>query len=151
MTTAAITGIHHVKFPVSDLATSRSWYERVLGLQVHLEFEDDDGVVRGVAGSVPGMGELGLALRENPEAARGFAGFDPVSFGIADKAAADAWAARLDELGIEHSPVIDATAGWIVSFHDPDGIEIRLYSFAMHGRDQTGRPGYGRPVRVRTG
>jgi len=144
-----ITGIHHVKFPVSDLAASRAWYERVLGFQVTLEFEDEDGVVRGVAGSVPGLGDAGLALRQNPEAAKGFAGFDPVSFGIADREAAEAWAARLDSLGIDHSPVIDATIGWIISFHDPDGTQIRLYSFAMHGIDQTGRPGYGRPVRVR--
>ena len=149
MSEPAITGIHHVKFPVSDLAASRAWYERVLGFQVTLEFEDEDGVVRGVAGSVPGLGDAGLALRQNPEAAKGFAGFDPVSFGIADREAAEAWAARLDSLGIDHSPVIDATIGWIISFHDPDGTQIRLYSFAMHGIDQTGRPGYGRPVRVR--
>jgi catechol 2,3-dioxygenase-like lactoylglutathione lyase family enzyme len=139
-----------VKFPVSDLATSRAWYERVLGFQVTSEFEDEDGIVRGVAGSAPGLGDAGLALRQNPEAAKGFAGFDPVSFGIADRAAADAWAAWLDSQGVNHSPVIDATVGWIISFHDPDGLEIRLYSFEMHGIDQTGRPGYGQPVRVRT-
>ncbi|HEX4722509.1 MAG TPA: VOC family protein [Pseudonocardiaceae bacterium] len=142
----AITGIHHVKFPVSDLATSIAWYQRVFGFEVEVEFPDEEGVVRGVAGTCPGLGDAGLALRENPVAAKGFAGFDPISFGIADKAAAEAWAARLDELGIAHSPVVDATIGWIVGFHDPDGIEIRLYSFAAHGRDQRGRPGYGQLV-----
>jgi catechol 2,3-dioxygenase-like lactoylglutathione lyase family enzyme len=151
MTEAAITGIHHVKFPVSDLATSIDWYEKVFGFRVEIEFPDEDGVVRGVAGTAPGLGDSGLALRENAEAARGFAGFDPISFGIADKAAAQAWATRLDELGVAHSPVIDATIGWIVSFHDPDGTEIRLYSFAAHGMDQSGRPGYGRPQSVRIG
>ena len=146
----AITGIHHIKFPVSDLAASRAWYERVLGFIVTLEFEDeDDGVVRGVAGTVPGLGDAGLALRENPSAAKGYAGFDPVSFGIADRAAAESWAAHLDSLGIDHSPVIEATIGWIVSFHDPDGLEIRLYSFALHGIDKSTTPGHGRPTRVR--
>jgi len=149
MNKPALTGIHHVKFPVSDLATSRAWYERVLGFVVTLEFEDEDGVVRGVAGSAPGLGAVDIALRENPQAAKGFAGFDPVSFGIADREAADAWAAWLDSVGVDHSPVIDATVGWIVSFHDPDGTEIKLYSFATHDIDQSGRPGYGRPVRVR--
>jgi len=139
-----------VKFPVSDLAASRAWYERVFGFRVTMEFPDEDGVVRGVAGVVPGLGDTDLALRENPEAAHGFAGFDPVSFGIADRAAADAWVARLDELSVEHSRVIDATIGWIVSFHDPDGTEIRLYSFSPHRIDQSGRPGYGRPASVPT-
>ncbi len=60
MNRPAITGIHHLKFPVSDLPVSLAWYERVLGFQVDFEFPDDDGVVRGVAG------------------------FDPVCFAIAD-------------------------------------------------------------------
>jgi catechol 2,3-dioxygenase-like lactoylglutathione lyase family enzyme len=149
MTEAAINGIHHIKFPVSDLARSIAWYERVFGFKVEMEFPDEAGVVRGAAGTIPGLGDAGFALRENPEAAKGFAGFDAVSFGIADKAAAEAWVAKLDGLGIEHSPVIEATIGWIVSLRDPDGIEIRLYSFAAHGLDQRGRPGYGRPAQAR--
>ena len=28
---AAISGFHHVKLPVADLARSRDWYARVLG------------------------------------------------------------------------------------------------------------------------
>jgi catechol 2,3-dioxygenase-like lactoylglutathione lyase family enzyme len=142
-----LVGIHHVKFPVTDLARSRGWYERVFGLRPVLEFRDDhDGVVRGVSYDVPGVPGVNLALRENPVAARGIAGFDPVSFAIADRAAAEAWVARLDELGIGHSPVIDATIGWLVVFHDPDGTAIHLYTMESHGLDPVGRPHTGRPV-----
>jgi catechol 2,3-dioxygenase-like lactoylglutathione lyase family enzyme len=146
MADAALVGIHHLKLPVSDLSRSLSWYQKVLGFTVDLEFPDDDGVVRGVAGSIPGVDGTGFALRENPDAARGFTGFDPIAFAIADEAAAHSWVARLDELGIEHSPVIEATIGWIVSFHDPDGTELRLYSFARHGNDHSDHPGSGRPA-----
>jgi catechol 2,3-dioxygenase-like lactoylglutathione lyase family enzyme len=125
----ALDGIHHLKIPVSDLATSRRWYERALGLDVNREFKDEhDGVVRGVAGDVPGLGNLGLALRESPEAARGFSGFDPFAFAVADRRAIEAWVEHLDAEGIEHSPIIEAQIGWIVVFHDPDGLELRLYS-----------------------
>ncbi|WP_410637970.1 VOC family protein [Amycolatopsis sp. lyj-346] len=123
--TAKIEGFHHVKFPVRDLARSREWYERVLGLDVTHEFPDDDGVVRGVAGSVDGVP---VALRVQQKAAAGLAGFDPVCFAIADRAAAEAWIARLDELGVEHPPIVEATTGWMVRVNDPDGTEIRLYS-----------------------
>lgn len=148
MNVPPLDGVHHVKFPVSDLKASTAWYERVLGFRVEIEFADEDGTVRGVAGSAPGLGNVGLALRENPEVAKGISGYDPVSFGIADRAAADAWVAWLDELGVDHSPVIEASIGWIVNFYDPDGTNIRLYSFAAHGVDHTGQPGYGRPVRI---
>ncbi|MGW3997181.1 VOC family protein [Amycolatopsis sp. NPDC004772] len=143
--TAKIEGFHHVKFPVSDLARSRAWYERVLGLDVTHEFPDADGVVRGVAGSVDGVP---VALRVQGTAAAGLAGFDPVCFSIADRAAAEAWLARLDELGVEHPPLIEATTGWMVRFNDPDGTEIRLYSVSKDDRaDHTGERGYAQPVR----
>lgn len=120
------------------------WYRRVFDFVVEYEFPDEHGVVRGVAGKVPGLGECGFALRENPEKAEGLRGFDPVCFAIADQAAAHAWAAKLDDLGIEHSPVIEATIGWIVSFHDPDGTEMRLYSWEGPVQDHVGEPGYPR-------
>jgi catechol 2,3-dioxygenase-like lactoylglutathione lyase family enzyme len=133
-----LDGIHHLKIPVSDLATSRRWYERVLGLAVGREFADEhDGVVRGVAGEVPGLGNLGLALRENPEAARGFSGFDPIAFAVADRRALGTWVDHLDDEGIKHSPVIEALIGWIVAFHDPDGLELRLYSRVLDRPEPT--------------
>src|SRR3954452_14439840 len=45
---AAVDGFHHVKLPVSDLARTRDWYERVLGFAVDIEFVED-GVVTGLA------------------------------------------------------------------------------------------------------
>jgi catechol 2,3-dioxygenase-like lactoylglutathione lyase family enzyme len=57
------TGVHHIKLPVSDLARSREWYERVLGYTVEREFPDGDGVVHGVGGRLPGAG-VPVALRQ---------------------------------------------------------------------------------------
>jgi catechol 2,3-dioxygenase-like lactoylglutathione lyase family enzyme len=63
MANVTFTGIHHIKLPVSDLARSREWYERVLAYTVDREFPDDDGVVRGVGGRMPGTG-VPVALRQ---------------------------------------------------------------------------------------
>ncbi len=124
--------IHHLKFPVSDLARSRAWYERVFGLAVELEFHDTDGAVRGIAYRLPGC-ETKVALRENPEVARGLAGFQPVAFAVTDRAALEAWADWLDALGVEHGPVQEASVGWVLIVQDPDGIELHLYSWQEHG------------------
>lgn len=142
----ALQGIFAVKLPVHDVARSRAWYERVFGFEPDMEFPDDDGVVRGVAGRLPGVEGTRFALRESPTHARGVAGFNLVNLAVEDKSDVEAWATRLGELGIEHSPVIDATVGWIVVLHDPNGIEVHLYSREHHGIDQAGRPGYGRPI-----
>jgi hypothetical protein len=47
--------------------------------------------------------------------------------------------------GIPHDVVPD-TLGMVVVFHDPDGLEIHLYSQERHGLDMSGKAGYGRPV-----
>jgi len=141
-----LAGIHHVKLPVTDLDRSRDWYGRVLGFKVTYEFPDADGVVRGVAGEVPGLGDSMLCLRVNSPAAQGCQGFDPVSFAVRDRVGVEAWAAHLDTLGVPHSPVIEASIGWLLVFNDPDGLDLHLYSWAAHGADHEGAPGYGRPV-----
>ncbi|WP_280466539.1 hypothetical protein [Nocardia cyriacigeorgica] len=41
---------------------------------------------------------------------------------------------------------MDASVGWILVFHDPDGLEIHMYTWAEHGIDQSGRPGYGTAI-----
>lgn len=146
MGSATLQGIFAVKLPVSDLQRSRAWYERVFGFEAEMEFPDEDDVVRGVAGRLPGVSDTALALREDPAAARGVAGFNLLNLAVADRAHVEAWAARLDELGVEHSPVIEASIGWIIVLHDPDGIELHLYSRERHGVPTAGRPGYGRPV-----
>ena len=36
-----ISGVHHIKLPVSDVGRSRAWYERVLGFELLMDFVED--------------------------------------------------------------------------------------------------------------
>jgi hypothetical protein len=69
-----------------------------------------------------------------------------VSFAIADRAAAEAWVAHFDALGVEHSGIRTATRGWVVDVYDPDGLTVRLYSTGDDAEDHTNEPGYARTV-----
>ena len=124
---AEITGIHHVKLAVSDLARSRRWYAELLGLETIHEFTEA-GRVRGVALRHPGSGVI-LALREQ-EAGQGspFTGFDPIAFSVAGRAQLEAWNARLEALRVDHSPIERASMGWTITVRDPDRIQFRLYA-----------------------
>ncbi|WP_137994201.1 VOC family protein [Streptomyces vilmorinianum] len=141
-----LAGIHHVKIPVTELPRAVEWYGRVFGFKPVIEFPDADGTVRGVAGEMPGLGTTLVGFRENAEAARGCQGFDPVGFALQDREDVVAWAAHLDALEIPHSPVIEASIGWLLVFNDPDGLELHLYTWAAHGVDHSSRPGYGRLI-----
>ena len=60
-------------------------------------------------------------------------GLDHISFGVADRASLDAWASWPDELGIEHSGVIDIDKPMpysVVVFRDPDNLQLELFHMA---------------------
>jgi catechol 2,3-dioxygenase-like lactoylglutathione lyase family enzyme len=103
----------------------------VLGFEPTLFFEDQDDVIRGVELRSPSS-PTAVALREVPERASAMRSYDPVAYMVSDEAAVNDWAARLDELGIDHTPVIRAMTGWMLMCRDPDGIEVRFYTEKSH-------------------
>jgi catechol 2,3-dioxygenase-like lactoylglutathione lyase family enzyme len=125
---AMLSGIHHLKLPVSDVARSRAWYERVLGFETTIEFVED-GVVEGVALRRDGC-QPQIALRHDAERARALSGFDAVALLVPSRGDVHRWSAQLDDLGEPHGGLVEGHHGGavLVGLHDPDGIEIRLYA-----------------------
>lgn len=123
-----LSGFHHVKLPVSDVARSRDWYGAVMGLQVDLEFVED-GVLMGVA--MRASDGTCLAARHDPARAAAMAGFDPVTFAVPTLADLQDWQQRLGELDQAHGGIVCGHQGWaLIGLHDPDGIEVRLYTLS---------------------
>ena len=91
------------------------------------------------AASYRAKGELALALREDARAASGFAGFDPFAILLRGRSDIEHWTRRLDGLGVPHSPIVDATIGYLMSFDDPDGLQLRFYTLNEDGADSEGR------------
>jgi catechol 2,3-dioxygenase-like lactoylglutathione lyase family enzyme len=153
MASPVLSGIHHIKIPVTDLARSVRWYERVFGFAVTMEFPDADNVVRGVAGTVPGLGDTQPTLRVNPGAAHGCIGFDPVSFAVGGETDVRVWATHLDAVEVAHSPVIEASIGWLLVFDDPDGTARPRTASTTRTGPATGdrRQHHDRPARQPTG
>lgn len=125
-----MTGVAHVKIPVSDLSRSRSWYESVLGLHVRQEFEDDDGTVRGVSGTLhdsTGSIILTIALRQNRDLATSMDGFDPLALTVAHREDLQTWADHLIGLGLQQPTINDGPANAVLFLNDPDNIQIRVF------------------------
>jgi catechol 2,3-dioxygenase-like lactoylglutathione lyase family enzyme len=55
-------------------------------------------------------------------------GLDHVSFACAHREELEKWAGRLDELGIDHGDIKDASYGSGLSFRDPDGIALEFFT-----------------------
>jgi catechol 2,3-dioxygenase-like lactoylglutathione lyase family enzyme len=121
--------IAHVAVTVSDLARSEAWYTKVLGAEPVLD--EDTGPFRHIVYSVGGT-LLGLHGFPDLHSTEAFderrPGLDHVAFGVASRAELEAWARRLDELGVAHGGIVDAHYGSGVSFRDPDNIALEIFA-----------------------
>lgn len=135
MATVALSGVHHVTFPVSDLEAGMAWYETVLGARRdhRLDHHDAGGALFAVVLWVQGL-EMPVQLRHGPALSAG-AAFGPVTFGVADEDALHRWMAHLDTCSVPHSPVTTARTGSSVQFADPDGTPLRLVTDPVGGFD----------------
>jgi catechol-2,3-dioxygenase len=127
MSVPPLLGLRNVKVPVTNLAVALDWYGTVLGFRATIEFPDSEGVVRGVHGELPGIGDV-LALREDPAAARGLSAFAIANFEVSDRATLETWATHLAKLGVTHGPIVDTPRLSLLVFCNPDGQEIHLYT-----------------------
>lgn len=134
--TVSITGVHHVRLTVRDIAASRAFYDAVFGWDVAYELPPDaDEATReqlwflfgGVIYAIPG-GLFGLrpVAPADDVFSEDRVGLDHVSFALADRHDLEQAAAHLDGLGIEHGGVKDAGGIAILELRDPDGIALEL-------------------------
>jgi len=134
----SITGVHHVRLSVTDLARSRAFYEGVLGLTPAIESEGDpsDPAVREdpeqyFGGVIYGVGSQLLGLRPVADADAAFdpaaRGLDHVSLQVGSRDDLVRAAAVFAQRGISHGEVIDFPTGMsILSVQDPDDINVEL-------------------------
>jgi glyoxylase I family protein len=129
----AVTGYHHLGLTVRDIEASEAWYARVLGLARAFVEPHRGGTGHAVVMTRPGAGWF-LGLDHHADADRQLfsarrTGLDHLAFGLPGRADLDAWAARLDALGVEHGPIFEAAEPVphaLAVFRDPDGIPVEL-------------------------
>jgi glyoxylase I family protein len=121
----------HVALTVRDLSVSVPWYEALLGAKPALD-EDTDPDFHHTVYLIGNGNLIGLHQHGTPAPDEKFSefrvGLDHVSFACANRAELEQWARRLDELGVEHRGIKDASYGSGVSFRDPDGIALEFFA-----------------------
>jgi catechol 2,3-dioxygenase-like lactoylglutathione lyase family enzyme len=132
-----ILGIHHLKFPVAELARSLEFYERAFGAERVAAYDhiDASGRLFAYILSVPGLGAP-LELRLNPGVAARHQGFDPVTLLVGDRADLTRWIEHFASHEIPHSEILVGAIGWLVVVQDPDGRRLRLYTRETHGPEE---------------
>ena len=121
----------HVAITVRDLSVSVPWYEAIFDAKPVLD-EDTDPDFHHTVYMLGNSTLFGLHQHGTPAPTEQFSehrvGLDHVGFGCANRGELEQWARRLDELGVEHGGIKDATYGSGVSFRDPDGIALEFFA-----------------------
>jgi catechol-2,3-dioxygenase len=127
---SSFPALTHVALTVRDLSVSVPWYEALIGSKPVLDEDTDPDMHHTVY--LLGSTLLGLHQHGTPAPAGDFSehnvGLDHIAFGCADRAELETWVQRLDELGVTHGGIKDATYGSGVSFRDPDGIALEFFA-----------------------
>jgi|SRR5579871_2787625 len=123
--------ITHVAITVSDLSVSVPWYESLFDAQPAID-EDTDPELHHTVYLLGNGTLLGLHQHKTPAGKERFSeyrvGLDHVAFGCTSRDELQKWSARLDELGITHGEIKDASYGSGLSFRDPDGIALEFFA-----------------------
>jgi len=128
-----VDNIHHLNLTVRDLEASMAWYGELFGMQRSFERESAEyGWLK--AGLL--HPETGFRLnftQHRPGSTDRFSevnlGMDHVAFHVTGgKTALETWINRLDERGIEHSEIKRGDVGDVITFRDPDNIQLELYA-----------------------
>jgi catechol 2,3-dioxygenase-like lactoylglutathione lyase family enzyme len=127
-----ITGFHHISLTVSDAAKSEEFYTNVFGFVGVLDLPDEGGRgLKRVLAHPESRTILGFSVHGSNDGSpftEFRMGLDHLSFGVPSRAELDAWLARFDELGIEHSGVTTTPVGDLVTVRDPDNIQVELWA-----------------------
>jgi glyoxylase I family protein len=125
---AEFPSITHVALTVTDLSRSVPWYERLFDAKPVLD--EDTGPFRHVVWAV---GQTLVGLNQFPDGRtepfdERRVGLDHVAFACSNRADLQHWESRLNELGVAHGGIIDASYGSGLSFRDPDNIALEFFA-----------------------
>lgn len=126
--------VSHISFSATSAETSADWWRRVLGFE-ELERVTGEGwtavlLLHPASATVVEFQQHDANQGEPFDPTR--TGFDHLGLMVRDVAELDVWQARFEELGVVHTPVVHRDYGSVLTFKDPDGIQLEVFFRAGH-------------------
>lgn len=124
----AVLGLSHLGLSVADLDAAVDFWTRVMGFEVVTREPSLSFLIHRDA-------RLGIGLSDHDGTVAGpfdehHTGLDHLALAVPDTTALDAWARRLDELAVPHSPVLATDGGHHLNLRAPDQFPVELFVMA---------------------
>jgi len=126
-----LQGIHHVTAVTGEVGHNVAFYTQVLGLRLVKKSVNQDDVSAYHLFYADKIGSPGtdMTFFDWPQTGPNRRGTDSIAntmFRLNGRAALDYWAARFDELGIQHEGIASFAGRDILRFEDPEGQRLTL-------------------------
>lgn len=122
-------GVSHIDLTVRDVQASAEWYQKVFGMAPVMTTDDGtrSAVVLWDASSKVAICVGSHVGNDGQPFDEARTGLDHLSLRVRTREELDEWAAHLDALGVDHSPIADEDYGSVLVFRDPDNIQLELF------------------------
>jgi catechol 2,3-dioxygenase-like lactoylglutathione lyase family enzyme len=117
-------GVDHVSLSVTDLDRSERFYTDVLALIRLADFGTARILLHRPTSFILALVRHDAAYVDQFTELR--TGLDHLGFAVTSRDELEAWERRLQELGVEHTPIRDMEFGAHLNFRDPDHIALEL-------------------------
>jgi glyoxylase I family protein len=132
----ASSGYSHVRLTVTDIERSKTFYDQVFGWTVAMDEsahvnepgvrDSPERLFGGVVYLTPSGTLFGLRPASSDSFDPNRTGLDHVSFLVESRTDLEEAQKALEEAGVEHGEVKDIGPIAILSFSDPDGVQLEL-------------------------
>ncbi|KAF2163499.1 hypothetical protein M409DRAFT_26110 [Zasmidium cellare ATCC 36951] len=134
-TPPTLSGIHHIRLPVSSIEQTFPFYQDILGLKhiaacdhINKQGERFAVILESNHRGVPMLVEL----RRNPEQAAKQVYTNPIVWAVSKRSDLDVWKGWLEKQDVKCSKVLTGIKVWVLCALDPDEKMVRLYCDESH-------------------
>jgi glyoxylase I family protein len=129
---AGFPGIAHIAITITDHERALAFYTKLFG-SPPIADENPGGTFRHTIWVTDNGTLLSLHTHDsgtdpNDRMDETRVGLDHVGFGVENRAQLEEWGKRLDDLGIAHSGIVDASYGSGLAFRDPDNNALEFFA-----------------------
>lgn len=120
--------VPHISFASTDADASADFWRRVFGFS-DLDRAEGEGwramvLIHPHTSAIVELHQRQADEGDDPDPVG--AGFDRLGLRVSERRELDSWQAHFERLAVPHSPPVDRHYGSVLTFRDPDGIQLEL-------------------------
>jgi glyoxylase I family protein len=134
MTVPKFAGISHISFSARDAEACATWWHDVMGFEEYARVSGEDwfGIVL-LHAPTSTLVEFQQHASNNAEPFDPMrTGFDHMGFRVADPSELIGWEDHFRRLEVDHTPIVHADYGSVLTFRDPDKRQYEMFFRPNH-------------------